>query len=170
MLRDHGPVRQWTNDCDATHRRWGYKRAWARPKSDGIVVGRDTFGRLWRTEGLRVRARKAHKPCTEPHLQHLVRASAPGQLWAIDVQFDSDWKGRVLKVCHVINECTRQHLASRVERRMGAIDVIGMRDLTAMAHGAPQVLRADGGHEFISAAVGRWASEHDILQAFIPTG
>ena len=50
-LRDHGPVRQWMNDFAATHRRWGYKRAWARAKSEGIVVGRDTFGRLWRTEG-----------------------------------------------------------------------------------------------------------------------
>ena len=47
------------NDFAATHRRWGYKRAWARAKSEGIVVGRDTFRRLWRTEGLRVRPRKA---------------------------------------------------------------------------------------------------------------
>ena len=54
-LRDYGPVRQWMNDFAAAHRRWGYKRAWARAKSEGIVVGRDTFRRLWRTEGLRVR-------------------------------------------------------------------------------------------------------------------
>ena len=46
------------NDFAATHRRWGYKRAWARAKSEGIVVGRDTFRRLWRAEGLRVRPRK----------------------------------------------------------------------------------------------------------------
>ena len=88
-------------------------------------------------------------------------------MWAIDFQFDSDWKGRVLKVCIVIDEFIRQHLAVRVERRMGAVDVIDMRDLAALAHGAPQVLRADNGPEFIAAAVGRWASEHDTLQAFI---
>ena len=34
----------------------------------------------------------------------------------------------------------------------------------------PQVLRADNGPEFIAAAVGHWASEHDTLQAFIPPG
>ena len=169
-LRDHAPVRQWMNDFAATHRRWGYKRAWARAKSEGIVVGRDTFRRLWRTEGLRVRPRKAHKPRTAPRLQRLVRASAPGQVWAIDFQFDSDWKGRVFKVCNVIDEFTRQHLAFRVERRMGAVDVIEMLDLAVLAHGAPQVLRADNGPEFIAAAVGRWASEHDTLQAFIPPG
>ena len=78
-----------------------------------------------------MRARKAHKPRTTPHLQHL---------------------------------------AVRVERRMGAIDVIDMRDLAVLEHGAPQVLKADNRLEFIAAAVGRWASEHDTLQAFIPPG
>lgn len=126
------------NDFAATHRRWGYKRAWARAKSEGIVVGRDTFRRLWRTEGLRVRPRKAPKPRTAPRLQRLVTASAPGQVWAIDFQFDSDWKGRVFKVCNVIDEFTRQHLAFRVERRMGAVDVIEMLDLAVLAHGAPR--------------------------------
>jgi len=105
-----------------------------------------------------------------PRLQRLVRASAPGQVWAIDFQFDSDWKGRVFEVCNVIDEFTRLHLALRVERRMGAVDVIEMLDLAVLAHGAPQVLRADNGPEFIAAAVGRWASEHDTLQAFIPPG
>ena len=158
------------NDFAATHRRWGYKRAWARAKSEGIVIGRDTFRRLWRAEGLRVRPRKAPKPRTAPRLQPLVTANAPGQVWAIDFQFDSDWKGRVFKVCHVIDEFTRQHLAVRVERRMGAADVIDMHDLAVLTHGAPQVLRADNGPEFIAAAVGRWASEHDTLQALIPPG
>ena len=129
------------NDFAATHRRWGYKRAWARAKSEGIVIGRDTFRRLWRTEGLRVRPRKAPKPRTAPRLQRLVRASAPGQVWAIDFQFDSDWKGRVLKVCHVIDEFTRQHLALRVERCIGAADVIDMRDLAVLTHGPPGAAR-----------------------------
>ena len=69
-----------------------------------------------------------------------------------------------MKVCHVIDEFTHQHLAFRVERRMGAADVIDMRDLAVVAYGAPQVLRADNGPEFIAAAVGRWASEYDTLQ------
>ena len=73
-LRDYAPVRQWMNDFAATHRRWGYKRAWARAKSEAIVVGRDTFRCLWRAEGLRVRPRKAPKPRTAPRLQRLVPA------------------------------------------------------------------------------------------------
>ena len=53
---------------------------------------------------------------------------------------------------------------------MGAVDVIEMLDLAVLTHGAPQVLRADNGLEFIAAGVGRWDSERDTLQAFIPPG
>ena len=52
-----------------------------------------------------------------------------------------------MKVCIVVDEFTRQHLALRVERRMGAVDVIEMLDLAVLTHGAPQVLRADNGLE-----------------------
>ena len=65
-LSDYTPVRQWMKDFATTHRRWGYKHAWARAKSEGVVVGRDTFRRLWRAEGLRARSRKAHKPRAVP--------------------------------------------------------------------------------------------------------
>ena len=126
--------------------------------------------KLEKAEALRVRPRKAPKPRTAPRLQRLVEASAPVQVWAIDFQFDSDWKGRVFKVCNVIDEFTRQHLDFCVERRMRAADVIEMLDLAVLAHRAPQALRADNGPEFIAEAVGLWASEHDTLQAFIPPG
>ena len=59
-----------------------------------------------------------------------------------------------MKVCHVIDEFTRQHLAFRVERRMGAADVIDMHDLAAVAPGAPQVLRADNGSLSIFLCMG----------------
>ena len=132
-------------------------------------MGHDTFGRS-HVHRRSCACERAKPTSPAPRLHRLVRASAPGQVWAIDFQFDSDWKGRVFKVCNVIDEFTRQHLALRVERRMGAVDVIEMRDLAALACGAPQVLRADNGPEFIAAAVGRWASEHDTFQAFIPPG
>ena len=55
-------------------------------------------------------------------------------------------------VYNVIDEFTRQHLAFRVVQRMGVVDVIDMLDLAVLAHGAPKVLRADNGPEFIAAA------------------
>nr|WP_315304626.1 hypothetical protein [Schaalia odontolytica] len=43
-----------------------------------------------------------------------------------------------------------------------------MLDLAVLAQWEPLVLRADSDHEFIAGALGRWAGEHDTLQAFIP--
>ncbi len=51
---------------------------------------------------------------------------------------------------------------------MGAADVMEMLDLAVLAQWEPLVLRADSDHEFIAGALGRWAGEHDTLQAFIP--
>ena len=51
---------------------------------------------------------------------------------------------------------------------MRATDVIEILSTVVLAHGAPQVLCADNESEFITAASGYWASEHNTLQAFIP--
>ncbi|KAA8728576.1 transposase [Corynebacterium phocae] len=35
------------------HRRWGYRRALVYARAAGFTIGRDTFRRLWRQEGLK---------------------------------------------------------------------------------------------------------------------
>ena len=71
----------------------------------------------------------------------VVTASAPGQVWAIDVQFDSDRKGSVFKTCHAIDAFTRQHPPFRVKRPMGAADVIDMLGWLSLPMGTPGAAR-----------------------------
>ncbi len=97
-------------------------------------------------------------------------ASAPGQVWAVDFQFDSDFNGRQFKVCNVIDEFTRQHIAFSVDRSIKAIDVIELLDIAVLTHGGPQVLRMDNGPEFISENLKSWSEEQELVQAFIPAG
>lgn len=73
----------------------------------------------------------------------------PGRSWAISFQFDSDWRGRAFTVCDVRDESTHLRLAFRVERHLGAADVVEMLDLAVLAHGA---YRAGNGPEFIARA------------------
>ncbi|QTG75805.1 transposase [Trueperella pecoris] len=42
----------------ASHRRWGYRRAWVKAREAGFDCGRDVVRRIWRQEGLRVVPRK----------------------------------------------------------------------------------------------------------------
>ena len=133
-------------------------------------MGRDTFRRLWRAGGCGCARAKPTSPALRRAYSAWSQLVLLGRCGPLISSLIRIGRGRVFKVCNVIDEFTRQHLALRVERRMGAVDVIEMLDLAVLAHGAPQVLRADNGPEFIGGAVGRWASEHDTLQAFIPPG
>ena len=48
----------------------------------------------------------------------------PGDVWALDFQFDSTWHGKTIKICNIIDEYTRQHVAFTVDRRLDAASVI----------------------------------------------
>lgn len=89
-------------------------------------------------------------------------------MWALDFQFDSDWHGRTIKICNVIDEFTREHITFRVDRSITATDVIEMLDVASIDHGRPRVLRMDNGPEFISKHLAAWAAESDTTLAFIP--
>src|SRR4051812_8322316 len=84
--------------------RWGYRRAHARLRELGWAVNRKRVQRLWREEGLRVPARRRKRQrvgeSTVPAAR--LRAERPGQLWALDFQFDQSADGRVLKLLHVV--------------------------------------------------------------------
>ena len=91
-------------------------------------------------------------------------------MWALDFQFDSDYQGRAFKVCNVIDEFTRQHVACRVGRSITAKDVVEMLDVAVLQRGTPRVLRMDNGPEFIARALAEWVLEQQAVQAFTPPG
>lgn len=167
----YADLRAWMRSFADAHRRWGYRRAWRKATQAGYAVGRDTFRRLWRQEGLRVHPRKATKrtlpvdpvPRTEP-------AQRPNDVWALDFQFDSDYHGKTIKICNGIDEFTREHFAYRVDRSVTAHQVIEMLDLAVLNRGAPRVVRMDNGPEFIAKALRDWVEEQHAIAAFIPPG
>lgn len=168
----YAPLRLWLTAWARENPRWGYRRAWIKARAEGFDVERDVVRRLWRQEGLRVfpRQRPATRRLCEP-----VRRSEPAacvnDVWALDFQFDSDEKGRAIKICHVIDEFTREHIGYRVERRIDAARVIETLDIITCQRGTrPRVLRMDNGPEFISHALQAWAKEGSTIQAFIPPG
>lgn len=89
--------------------RWGYRRAHDQLLADGWRVNRKRVQRLWREEGLRVprRARKRPRAGDGAGQQATLRASRPGEVWAVDFQADQTQDGRALRMCNVIDEFTR---------------------------------------------------------------
>lgn len=138
------------------------------PAAKNLALVATLFGRMWRQLDVRVWPRKYHKKSLQhTHQPRVEPAQHPGDVWALDFQFDSDWHGRTVKICNVIDEFTREHITFRVDRSITATDVIEMLDVASIDHGRPRVLRMDNGPEFISKHLAAWAAESDTTLAFI---
>lgn len=167
----YADLRAWLVRFADEHHRWGYRRAWKRAQAEGWDVGRETVRRLWRAENLRVISRRKGKrlrAMISPEQQ--VKADHPGHVWALDFQFDSDWRGRAIKICNIVDQFTREHVRFTLGRGVSAKDVIELLDVAVVERGYPDVLRMDNGPDFISRALARWSGEVGAVRAFIPPG
>jgi len=78
--------------------------------------------------------------------------------------------GASLRILNVVDEYTRLALGSRVDRSLGASEVIAELERLFARHGQPQLLRSDNGREFIAASLADFLAERGVGQAFIEKG
>jgi putative transposase len=152
------------------HPRWGWRTAHRLVSRDGLVVNHKRVQRLWRDEGLRrpVRTRKRRR--LGDGTQGLLRASEPNQVWAIDFEFDATSDRRPIKLFNVVDECTRQALAMRVDRFCTADQAVEVIDSLVHTHGAPAHLRMDNGPEMIAWALRDYCRMAGIRTTYIEPG
>jgi transposase InsO family protein len=141
------------------HPRWGYRRAHAVLRREGHAVNRKKIQRLWREEGLRVPARRRKRQrlghSTTP--AERLRAEHPDHVWALDYQFDVTATGRILKLLHVVDECTRESLADLVDHSIDADATVACLDKIVAARAThPEFIRCDNGPELTANALRDW--------------
>jgi transposase InsO family protein len=86
-------------------------------------------------------------------------------------QFDHTIDGRQVKLLNVIDEYTREALAIRVDRSIGADDVVNTLTRLAVERGGPPAfVRFDNGPEFVAHAVADWCAESGAGAVFIDPG
>ncbi|QOQ38025.1 IS3 family transposase [Trueperella pecoris] len=167
----YADLREWMHEFARDHRRWGHRRAWRNALAEGYGVCRETFRRLWREEGLRVLPRKKRKRLSGHGQRDVPAGQYPNDVWALDFQFDSTWHGKMIKICNIIDEYTREHVAFAVDKKLDAGSVIELLDVACLERGGrPRVIRMDNGPEFIAHALEAWAAEDKTIQALIPPG
>ncbi len=88
----------------------------------------------------------------------------------MDFQFDATTDGKALKLLNIIDEYTREYLATLVDRSIDAEGVISALDGIVAERGTPAYIRMDNGPEFISHALERWAKEMSVTLYFIDPG
>ena len=109
------------------------------------MINKKKVQRLWREEGLRVKARKIRKrpgASTTP----ITEADAPKVVWAIDFQFVFTTDGRKFKISLMVDEHTRQSVLNIVERSIPAEDLVtALEKSSALWGGPPRVCGATTG-------------------------
>jgi putative transposase len=137
----------------------------------GWRVNHKRVHRLWRAEGLKVPYRKRKKP-----LGGIGQSIGPmcpirpNVVWAMDFQFDQTRDGRMLKFLNVVDEFTREALATDTEASIDAEMVVACLERLAGRHGAPTYVRFDHGPEFIAMAVADWCRFNGTGTIFIDPG
>jgi len=110
--------------------------------------------RLWRADGSCVRLRPTHR----------------NHVWSYDFMAERTRDGRPFRILNVLDEYTRECLASVVARRLGSQAVILLWAELVLHHGIPPHIRSDNGPEFIARKLRGWLKALQVEPLSIEPG
>lgn len=156
----HKWLRDWLNNFahQQNNQRKGYRRAYADLRAEGHVINYKKVQRIWREEGLQVKARKRRKrvgTTTTP----INEAADINQVWAVDFQFDSTSDGRAFKICSMVDEYTRESLVNIVDRSITSLKLTDAISKVVAKRGRPVTLRCDNGSEMIAETLRQYCQD-----------
>jgi putative transposase len=152
--------------------RYGYRRITAMLRQEGWQVNHKRAERIWRREGLKV-------PKKQPKRGRLwlndgscirLRPEYEDHVWSYDFTTVRTADGRALRILNIIDEYTRQCLATLVKQRITSEDVIYQLFNLFIFRGMPEHIRSDNGPEFIARAIRRWLNRLGVKTLFIEPG
>lgn len=152
--------------------RYGYRQVTNILNLEGWEVGKDRVYTIWREEGLKV-------PQKQPKRARLwladgscirLRPGYPNHVWSYDFVADRTHDGKPVKIFNVIDEFTRECLASVPMRRIRSQEVILILADLMIQRGCPKHVRSDNGPEFIAKKLLKWFEVLDVKPLFIEPG
>lgn len=159
-------------DLAKAYGRYGYRTITWLLQREGWNVGTDRVYTIWRQEGLQV-------PQKQPKRARLWRADGScvrlrpthrNHVWSYDFVAERTYDGRPFRIRNVLDEYTRECLASVVARRIRSQDVILVLGELFLHHGGPEHIRSDHGPEFIAKALRRWLKTLQAEPLYIEPG
>ena len=153
--------------------RYGYRRITALLNNEyGWNVNHKRIERIWRKEGLKV-------PKKQPKRSRLwlndgscirLRPEYKDHVWSYDFMIDRTANGRAFKILNIIDEYTRECLATLVARKIKSQDALDLLFDLFIIRGIPEHIRSDNGPEFTARAIRRWLSRLGVKTLFIEPG
>ena len=163
------------NELASQHPRWGYRMVCTLLRGEGWTVNRKRVERLWRLEGLRVPPRRtmaSGKKAMGLAVNAIwnLTSTRPNQIWSYDFMGSRLGNGGALRILNIVDEFTREALASRVDRSIGASSVQAELERLFRERGKPETMRSDNGREFIATTLVTWLAEQGVTAVFIEKG
>jgi putative transposase len=152
------------------HSRYGYRRISVLLRREGWQVNRKRVHRIWKSEVLGLPRRRPKRHRVGPVGEIVNKAGYPNHVWSYDFVEDRTERGGKLRILAIIDEYTRECLATRVAPSIPALAVIETLEWLFLTRGVPKHIRSDNGPEFVSRAVCQWLETSGCQTLFITPG
>lgn len=152
--------------------RYGYRTVTDLLRREGWDVGKDRVYTIWRQEGLQVPQKQpkrgrlwlANDSCVRK------RPERPNHVWSYDFVADRTQDGRPFRILNILDEYTRECVASVVARRIRSQDVLLILADLFLSRGIPTHIRSDNGPEFIASKLRHWLMQLNVAPLYIEPG
>ena len=163
-------LRQRMHEIAQTRIRYGYRRIQIMLRREGWPISRNLVYRLYREEGLALRSQRQRRRKMIVHREARVKPSRPNQVWSLDFVHDQLSGGQKFRILTVVDVYSREGLATEVDYRLRAENVVEVLNRLVRQRGAPKFLFADNGAEFTGHLVDLWAYHHNVRIDFSRPG
>jgi putative transposase len=135
-------LRQRLRELSSERRRFGYRRLHLLLKREGVEVNWKRLYRIYKEERLTVRKRGGRKRALGTRAPMAIPQD-PNQRWSLDFVSDSLVDGRRFRILYVIDDFSRECLATVVDNSLSGERVARELDAIAERRGYPCMLVSD---------------------------
>jgi putative transposase len=153
----------------AERRRFGYRRLTMMLRRDGFAVNHKRIHRIYRVEGLQLRARRK-RGVRYVRGNVVPTVSRPNERWSLDFVHDALSNGRKFRPLTIADDFTRESIGIEVDFSLTGDRVVRVLSRLAATRGLPPTLKFDNGTEFTSNAMLGWAAQANVELHFIEPG
>ena len=162
-------LRERLKALSSERRRFGYRRLHILLKREGWALNWKKLYRIYKEEGLTVRKRGGRKRALGTRTPMAI-PQGPNQRWSLDFVSDSLSCGRRFRILNVIDDFSRECLASVVDTSLSGQRVARELDRIAEMRGYPCMVVSDNGTELTGNAILTWQENRQVEWHYIAPG
>lgn len=166
---DDGKLRQRLRELSSQRRRFGYRRLHLLLKREGVEVNWKKLYRIYKEERLTVRKRGGRKRALGTRSPMAIPQNT-NQRWSLDFVSDALVDSRRFRILCVIDDFSRECLATVVDNSLSGERVARELDTIAERRGYPCMVVSDNGTEFTSNAMLAWQQDRGVEWHYIAPG